>query len=79
MSFPIWGLTWFRLAVGDFNNDNQLDIAFNDYDGGQVGVLLGYGNGAFGAPTRFSTGDDSYPVAITAADFNGDGNLDVAV
>jgi hypothetical protein len=42
-----------------------------------VSILLGNGNGSFGPPQNFGADDGSVSVAV--ADFNGDGNMDVAV
>jgi hypothetical protein len=69
-----WGL-----AVGDFNNDNQLDIATSNYNDNNVGVLLGYGNGSFADIVTYSTGDGSSPKFIIVGDFNNDRILDIAV
>ena len=41
-------------------------------------MLLGNGDGSSAAPATFSAAGDS-PNAVALADFNGDGNLDVAV
>lgn len=63
------------LAVGDFDDDNNRDLAVaNSQDG--VSVLFGNGNGTFDAPILFSTGINVS--GIVAADFNGDGNSDLA-
>jgi hypothetical protein len=67
------------LTVGDFNNDGKLDIA-TGYDNPtqQVNVWLGNGNGTFQNP--ISTPSPFYRQnAMLAADFNGDGRLDLAV
>jgi hypothetical protein len=68
------------LAVGDFNGDGKLDIAASQ--GTTLGIYLGNGDGTF---TSFKTypfpgagnGQDAGGDAIIAADFNGDGKLDL--
>jgi FG-GAP-like repeat/Abnormal spindle-like microcephaly-assoc'd, ASPM-SPD-2-Hydin len=63
------------VAVGDFNNDGLLDVAWGSSDG-SLYVSLGDGKGGFQAPIPSSGGGSS---GMIAADFNGDGNLDLAV
>jgi hypothetical protein len=67
------------IAVGDFNNDGKLDLAVANNGDGTVTLLLGNGDGTFteapGSP--YAVGSDAF--AIAAADFNGDGKLDLAV
>jgi uncharacterized protein (TIGR03437 family) len=71
------------LAVLDVNHDGILDIAVADNGGsaadatGAVYVLLGKGDGTFGTATSYTAGEN--PLSVTIADFNGDGNPDLAV
>ncbi len=76
------------VVVADFNHDGKLDAAVaNDdiltqtgstsYTGGGVSVLLGNGDGTFAPAVSISAG--TRPTSVTAADFNGDGNIDLVV
>lgn len=64
-------------AIGDFNNDNQLDVVVSNFStsGKNVSVLLGDGDGAF--KSRLDLSANGKPLSIQTADFNGDGNLDI--
>jgi hypothetical protein len=68
------------VTAGDFNNDGKLDIAAavtnNGNYPGFMAVLLGQGDGTF--PTQLAYPTTQVPFAITAADFNKDGGLDLA-
>jgi len=71
------------VAIGDFNGDGVQDLAVANYgtpplyqDAG-VSVLLGNGDGSFGAPRNFAVGDN--PRAVLVEDFNGDGVQDLAL
>jgi len=61
------------IVAGDFNNDGYPDVAA--MENGGIQVLLNQGNGTFEEGSLIS-GDWSN---IVVADFNGDGNLDLAV
>jgi hypothetical protein len=77
---PISGSYSSLIALGDLNNDGNLDIvvgsAFGASDGnGLITVLLGNGDGTFKPPAWYETG--YAPTAFALADVNGDGKLDV--
>ncbi|CAF1157415.1 unnamed protein product [Adineta steineri] len=67
------------LAIEDFNNDNQLDIAFANYGSNYLGVLLQCINGTFFDPLTYSTGNNSQPYFLAVGDFNNDKRLDIVV
>ena len=62
------------VAVGDFNNDGILDVAWTS---STLNVSFGDGEGGFHAPISSSV---EYPPGfqIVTGDFNGDGKLDLA-
>jgi hypothetical protein len=69
-----------KVAVGDFNKDGKLDIVISDMDAAQttIGVFMGNGDGTFTtSPLILNNG--GLPNAVVVADFNADGNLDIAV
>jgi hypothetical protein len=70
------------LATGDFNNDGILDLALIALiNTGQklVTILLGNGDGTFTAAPVQPSVTLVNPVFVTTGDFDGDGNLDLAI
>src|SRR5579862_2640789 len=79
-TYPAGGSPW-SITAGDFNGDGKIDLATSNFGdlglySGSVSVLLGKGDGTFVGHTDYPTG--TAPQAILAADFNGDGKLDLA-
>jgi hypothetical protein len=66
------------IVAGDFNNDGNLDLATANYADGTVTLLLGNGDGTFTEASGSPYAVGKAPTAIAAADFNGDGKLDLA-
>jgi FG-GAP-like repeat len=65
------------LATGDFNHDGFIDLAVANGPGGIISILLGNGDGTFLPSVNYAAG--GFASWIGVADFNGDGNPDVAV
>jgi Flp pilus assembly secretin CpaC len=67
------------IATGDLNNDSHPDLAVVNQTDNTVSVLLGNGDGTFIAATNSPLATGQAPTAVTIADFNADGNADIAV
>jgi len=68
------------VAIGDLNHDGKPDLVVANVDAG-IDVLLNQGGGKFGDATLYRNCKYSCfpgPFAVVIADFNLDGNLDVA-
>ncbi len=80
-AFPIraeyrqWYGSQYGLVAADFTGDGNKDIAFGNLGTATVGLLTGTGAGKF-------VDGPSYPmspsVSLTAADYDGDGKIDLA-
>jgi hypothetical protein len=82
VTFSSGGQNPYGIAVGDLNHDGIPDLVVannGQYSGnhGSVAVLLGRGNGTFSKPVHYLSG--ARPSELVLGDFNGDGNLDMAV
>jgi hypothetical protein len=72
------------VAVGDLNLDGKPDLVITTGNGSSppalqvaANVLLGNGDGTFAAPVNYGTA--AWPTGVVVADFNGDGNPDLAI
>lgn len=67
----------YSAAAGDFNHDNNLDLAVVYVNADTVSILLGNGNFTFAAPVKYGLGDG--PGKIITAYVNADSHLDLLV
>ncbi|MFC0409565.1 FG-GAP-like repeat-containing protein [Roseomonas elaeocarpi] len=63
------------IASGDLNKDGYVDVVATNYDSASVTVYLNKGDGTFAAGVNYEGGAS---LSSLVADFDGDGNLDVA-
>ncbi len=78
------GLMPMAILAADFDGDGKLDLAVSDFNctsfcggAGLISILLGNGDGTFEPAVNYPVG--SQPAGVVAADFNGDGKVDLAV
>ena len=67
------------LVAADFNGDGVLDLTTLGNSGNGFCIRLGNGDGSFQSPTCYTAGGGTIYPHFLAADFNGDGKLDVVV
>ena len=77
----VYGVDSGPLSVisGDFNKDGHLDLAVTCNHQNTINILFGTGNGSFQLPAISFSSSGIHPYWMVAADFNVDGNLDLAV
>ena len=70
------------IVTGDFNNDGNQDFVVTNFTDNTFSLFLGNGDGTFAqaAGSPFSLPNAvAGPIAMTASDFNSDGNTDLAI
>jgi hypothetical protein len=84
-SYNSWGSQADSVVVTDLNGDGKADLVVSNLcqstvscSNGVVSSLIGKGDGTFWGAHPYSSGGQS-AYSIVAGDFNGDGNMDVAV
>lgn len=79
VSFPVGSFTlgFVAVAAGDVTGDAHPDIVATGYDDDEILVYVGDGQGGFGAPASFFTGNGQYPTAVEIVDVTGDGHPDI--
>ena len=75
-AIAVAGAPW-NVAAADLNGDGKTDLLVLNSTAGKLSVMLGKGDGTFGAPVEYAVG--LQPASLVTGDFNGDGKLDVAV
>ena len=67
------------LVAADLNGDRKPDLVSGNPGSRNVSIALGRGDGSFAPPSAVGFGTASIsPLGLTAADFDGDGKLDLA-
>ena len=83
-SYASGGVTAVSVAVGYFNSDRKVDLVVANQCqssatcSGNVGVLLGNGNGTFQSAQSYASGGYT-AVSVATGDLNGDGKTDLVV
>lgn len=67
------------INMADVNNDSVMDLILSRASDGNASLLLGNGDGSFNAATTIFTSSSAYVYEVTPADFNNDGNADIAI
>ena len=67
-----------QIIADDFNGDGKVDLAVLNQQTKTVSMLFGNGDGTFTEPSKKTLLLGKIPVGMAAADFDGDGTLDLA-
>ncbi len=77
VNYSLGGTDGNAIVLRDLNKDGKLDAITANHGSSTVSVFLGKGDGTFQAAKEYSV--TANPVDLAVGDFNGDGNLDIAV
>ncbi|UJR12399.1 hypothetical protein I4U23_016576 [Adineta vaga] len=78
MSSSIYSPDVSSIAIGNFNNDNKLDVAVTSFTLGTVHILLGNGHGRFRETAVFNANSYYYGlITIAVGELNADKYLDI--
>ncbi len=83
VGYPTCAPGTYGIAAADFNGDGKLDLVVtnggNNFQGiqTQISILMGNGDGTFGAATCYQVSES--PLSVAIGDLNGDGKLDLAI
>lgn len=68
------------ITTGDFNSDGNIDLVLRSYFANVTSIALGDGSGTYSVNTNFDylANSESSGITVVAADFNGDGKMDLA-
>ena len=69
----------YSLALGDVNNDGQLDIVCANRFSNNIGILFGHGNGTFATMITCSDVPNLAPTSVALGDIDHDHRLDIMV
>jgi hypothetical protein len=70
----------YGIVAADLDGDGDLDLAVASWDDNTMAILKNNGDGTFASAVLYTAVDPgSYATDIVAADFDGDGDLDLAV
>jgi hypothetical protein len=67
------------IVSDDFNNDGHQDLVVTAFSSNTISILFGIGNGSFQSPLSSVNTNGINPYLLTSADFNRDGQPDLAI
>ncbi len=77
--FEVGRMPYYKVRVGDLNNDKKLDIVTTNFEGNSVTILFGNGKGTFTVLGDSAIAVPKSPFGVAIGDVNGDHNPDLAI